>query len=83
MSHLVLYNTLYGGTDGHPRLGRGSTLEDPERPGRFHASAFGAYRLNPADSRFELAGATHYAHLDRPERGRDQLLRAVTSFLEH
>ncbi|WP_158890140.1 alpha/beta fold hydrolase [Amycolatopsis anabasis] len=29
----------------------------------------------------ELAGATHYAHLDRTEHGRGQLLREVTTFL--
>ena len=28
-----------------------------------------------------LAGATHYAHLDRPERGRQALLDALTAFL--
>jgi pimeloyl-ACP methyl ester carboxylesterase len=28
-----------------------------------------------------LPDATHYVHLDRPERGRDQLIREVTSFL--
>ncbi|MGN9912763.1 alpha/beta hydrolase [Phytohabitans sp. LJ34] len=50
VSHLVLYNTLYGAHDGHPTLGRGSDYEDPDRPGQFHAAAFGAYRLNTADS---------------------------------
>ncbi|MCA6123675.1 alpha/beta hydrolase [Bradyrhizobium sp. WSM 1704] len=28
-----------------------------------------------------LKGATHYVHLDRPERGRDELLQEVVSFL--
>ena len=28
-----------------------------------------------------LAGATHYAHLDRPERGRQALIDALTAFL--
>lgn len=50
VSHLVLYNTLYGAHDGHPTLGRGSDYEDPARPGQFHAAAFGAYRFNTADS---------------------------------
>lgn len=50
VSHLVLYNTLYGGHRGHPRLGPGSALEDPEHPGRFDVATFGAYRLNTAAS---------------------------------
>ncbi|WP_152613319.1 alpha/beta fold hydrolase, partial [Inquilinus limosus] len=28
-----------------------------------------------------LPGATHYAHLDRPERGRDALIAEITAFL--
>lgn len=44
VSHLVLYNTLYGGSPTHPSLGSGSDLEDPKHPGRFHAAGFGAYR---------------------------------------
>lgn len=28
-----------------------------------------------------IAGATHFVHLDRPERGRDQLMREVLAFL--
>lgn len=50
VSHLVLHNTLYGGTPDHPTLGRGSDLEDPQRPGQFNRAAFGAYRLNPASA---------------------------------
>lgn len=46
ISHLAFYNTLYGADAPHPRLGRGSGLEDPERPGVFNAAAFGRYRLN-------------------------------------
>ncbi|TKG70518.1 alpha/beta hydrolase [Prauserella endophytica] len=46
VSHLVLHNTLYGGTDGHPTMGRGSRLDDPGRPGRFAAEAVGGYRLS-------------------------------------
>ena len=49
VSHLVVDNSLYGGTVGHPMLGPGSDLEDPEQPGCFHAEAFGGYRLNAAD----------------------------------
>lgn len=52
VSHLVLYNTLYGGSSDHPRIGTGSALEDPERPGQFHAARFGAYRYNTAASLF-------------------------------
>ncbi|MFW6719809.1 alpha/beta hydrolase [Streptomyces sp. MAR4 CNY-716] len=50
VSHLVLYNSLYGAVDGHPSLGRGSHYEDPERPGEFNAAAFGAYRLSTGAS---------------------------------
>ncbi|MFC7586397.1 hypothetical protein ACFQYP_23625 [Nonomuraea antimicrobica] len=50
VSHLVLYNTLYGPGDGHPTLGRGGDLEDPEHPGRFNAARYGAYRYNTAAS---------------------------------
>lgn len=50
VSHLVLYNTLYGGTSTHPSLGRGSDLEDPERPGEFNARALGAWRASSAAS---------------------------------
>jgi len=48
VSHLIVLNTLYGRTPGHPSLGRGSDLEDPDRPGRFAAAAVGAYRLADA-----------------------------------
>jgi pimeloyl-ACP methyl ester carboxylesterase len=48
-SHLVLYNSLYGGTRGHPSLGPGSDFKDPTHPGRFNAKALGGYRLNSAD----------------------------------
>lgn len=52
VSHLVLYNTLYGGSADHPSLGHGSNLEDPSRPGRFNQSAYGRYRLNTEASLF-------------------------------
>lgn len=52
VSHLVLFNTLYGGTDRHERIGPGSGLEDPDRPGRFNRGAYGAYRLSTAESLF-------------------------------
>ncbi|GAA2207454.1 alpha/beta fold hydrolase [Nonomuraea monospora] len=50
VSHLVLYNTLYGPVDGHPTLGRGSDNEDPAHPGRFNAAAYGAYRFSTGAS---------------------------------
>ncbi len=49
VAHLVVLNTLYGGTDGHPLLGRGSDLEDKENPGR-PAKSLGAYRWSTAAS---------------------------------
>jgi pimeloyl-ACP methyl ester carboxylesterase len=49
VGHLVVLNTLYGGTDGHPMLGRGSDLEDKEQPGR-PAKSLGAYRWSTAAS---------------------------------
>lgn len=52
VSHLVLYNTLYAGGSEHPRIGHGSMLEDPARPGRFNHDEFGAYRLSERASLF-------------------------------
>lgn len=186
VSHLVLYNSLYGAHSGHKTLGPGSAAADPKDPARFDAEKVGAYRMNTAASllpswdnsipvadksewrdpavveayqtaalasdpaaetreppsfrapsgamadSFELASgrklweagpitarvlilrsgndfwsrpedvttlenelsnagslravtiadATHYVHLDRPDRGRDQFLTEVTEFLE-
>lgn len=48
---LVLFNTLYGGTDRHDRIGPGSGLEDPDVPGRFNTD-YGSYRLSTAESLF-------------------------------
>ncbi|MGW1344981.1 alpha/beta hydrolase [Kribbella sp. NPDC002412] len=50
VSHLVLYNSLYGPLDEHPTLGRGSDNEDPRHPGRFNSARYGAYRLSTAAS---------------------------------
>ncbi|HEY8549737.1 MAG TPA: hypothetical protein VIL35_07280, partial [Vicinamibacterales bacterium] len=44
------YNTIYGGGSNHPSFGKGSDLEDPQRPGRFNRALYGAYRLNDAAS---------------------------------
>jgi pimeloyl-ACP methyl ester carboxylesterase len=49
VGHLVLLNSLYGGTDGHPMLGRGSDLEDKENPGR-PTKSLGAYRWSTGAS---------------------------------
>lgn len=50
VSHLVLYNSLYGGSDRHPSIGRGSSLEDPAHPGKFADSD--PYRLSTEESLF-------------------------------
>lgn len=50
VERLVLYNTLYGSASEHKSLGRGSPLEDPNRPGSFNIPAFGAYRFNTGAS---------------------------------
>ncbi|ABD88287.1 alpha/beta hydrolase [Rhodopseudomonas palustris] len=50
VSHLVIYNSLYGAHAGHKTLGPGSDTADPNDPGRFNVQRFGAYRLNTAAS---------------------------------
>lgn len=50
VSHLVIYNSLYGAHAGHPTLGPGSDLADRKHPDRFDAARFGAYRFNTAAS---------------------------------
>lgn len=52
VSHLVLLNSLYGGSDEHASVGHGSFLEDPAHPGRFDAARIGAYRFSTAASLF-------------------------------
>ncbi|HET7551741.1 MAG TPA: alpha/beta hydrolase, partial [Gemmatimonadaceae bacterium] len=52
VSEVVLLNTLYGGSDEHPSIGHGSSLEDPKHAGRFDFQELGAYRLNTAESLF-------------------------------
>jgi pimeloyl-ACP methyl ester carboxylesterase len=49
---VIFLNALYGGSATHPSIGHGSSLEDPQRPGRFNAGDVGAYRLNTAESLF-------------------------------
>lgn len=50
VSHLVIYNSLYGAHSGHKTLGPGSDMADPNKPDEFHVKRFGAYRLNTAAS---------------------------------
>ncbi|PKA44868.1 alpha/beta hydrolase (plasmid) [Rhizobium sullae] len=50
VSHLVIYNSLYGATSGHPTLGADSENADPNDRRRFNVAKFGAYRLNTAAS---------------------------------
>lgn len=50
VSRIVFYNTLYGYTQGHLRIGQGSGLSDPARPDRFNLARFKNYRLNTAAS---------------------------------
>jgi pimeloyl-ACP methyl ester carboxylesterase len=49
VSHIILYNPLYGGSSDHPEIGRGSRWEDPERPGRFNQAKYGNYYFNQVD----------------------------------
>jgi pimeloyl-ACP methyl ester carboxylesterase len=46
VSHLVLYNMIYGGTGDHPKYRIGSKWDDPRRPGRFNKAVFGNYAFN-------------------------------------
>jgi pimeloyl-ACP methyl ester carboxylesterase len=50
VSHLVFYNALYGGHDGHPVLGRGSANEDRHHPGRFNTESARSYQFHTAQS---------------------------------
>jgi pimeloyl-ACP methyl ester carboxylesterase len=45
VSHVILYNAMYGGGETHARY-RGFALEDPDAPGRFNARKFGGYSYN-------------------------------------
>jgi pimeloyl-ACP methyl ester carboxylesterase len=52
VARVVLYNSLYGGSDQHRMLGRGTANEDPERPGHLNVKAIGAYRASTRESLF-------------------------------
>lgn len=45
VSHVILYNALYGGGSEHPRY-RGAGLADPQNPLRFNTERFGGYNYN-------------------------------------
>lgn len=50
VTHLIVYNSLYGAHPGHKTLGPGSDLADSQDPTRFNVARFGSYRLNTAAS---------------------------------
>lgn len=49
VSHLIVHNTLLGATP-NATVGAGSSLEDPDQPGRFDFAGTGAYTLSAAAS---------------------------------
>ena len=75
VSHLVLDNTLYGGSEEHSRIGHGSSLENPERPGHFNMKEFGAYRFSTAESLFGSWDGS--IPLDDKSRWRDPKIAAA------
>jgi pimeloyl-ACP methyl ester carboxylesterase len=54
VSHLILYNSLYGGSDRHDSIGKGSSLEDPAHLGTFSSEEIDVYRLSTAESLFPV-----------------------------
>ncbi|WP_156398129.1 alpha/beta hydrolase [Duganella sp. Root336D2] len=50
LSAIVMLNSLYRGASAHPLIGRGTGLEDKERPGAFNRAACGNYRVSDAAS---------------------------------
>jgi pimeloyl-ACP methyl ester carboxylesterase len=48
VSHVIVYNGLYGGGTSHARY-RDHPLEDPARPGRFNVAHYGGYSFNRPD----------------------------------
>jgi pimeloyl-ACP methyl ester carboxylesterase len=48
VSHLILYNVLYGGGSRHERY-KDHPLEDPDAPGHFNARHYGGYSFNDPD----------------------------------
>lgn len=131
LSAVVMLNSLYRGASPHPLIGRGTAMEDKQRPGTYSSEACGNYRLTDAastmgpwdrtlgeekdsarDPALAIAGekdfwsrqedmqnlqadlvhsptvrmvripnATHFLHLERPARGRSQLIDEVDAFV--
>jgi pimeloyl-ACP methyl ester carboxylesterase len=50
VSHLVIFNSLYGGHAGHPTLGPGGQLSDPSDPSRLDSRKVGAFGFSTAAS---------------------------------
>ena len=50
LSAVVMLNSLYRGASPHPLIGRGTAMEDKQRPGRYSSEACGNYRLTDATS---------------------------------
>ena len=48
VSHIVLYNAIYGGGTEFPRY-RDIPLEDPQKPGHFNFARYGGYAYNKLD----------------------------------
>ena len=48
VSHIVLYNAIYGGGTEFPRY-REIPLEDPQKPGSFNVRRYGGYAYNKLD----------------------------------
>ncbi|OCG08735.1 hypothetical protein A9G13_01355 [Gilliamella sp. wkB178] len=51
VNKLVIYNSLYGTTQNHPMLGKGSFLDDPAHSGQLNPH-IGGYQLNTRESLF-------------------------------
>jgi Lysophospholipase len=51
VNKLVIYNSLYGTTQNHPILGKGSFLDDPAHSGQLNPH-IGGYQLNTQESLF-------------------------------
>lgn len=51
VNKLVIYNSLYGTTQNHPMLGKGSFLDDPSHSGQLNPH-IGGYQLNTQESLF-------------------------------
>jgi pimeloyl-ACP methyl ester carboxylesterase len=49
-SHVIIYNSLYGGHAGHNILGSGGPLSDPDDPTRFDIRKSGAFGFSTAAS---------------------------------